>query len=60
MVRLGRVVAAADRCERPPWSRVAVDGGFYDQAHLIREFRALVGLTPAEAHRERAVQRHAE
>lgn len=28
------------------WSRVAAEAGYYDQAHLIAEFRALVGLTP--------------
>lgn len=32
----------------PAWAQVAVDSGFYDQPHLINEFRALCGLTPAE------------
>jgi AraC-like DNA-binding protein len=27
---------------------VAAAGGFYDQAHLVNEFRALCGLTPAQ------------
>lgn len=27
---------------------LAVDGGFYDQAHLFNEFRALCGLSPTE------------
>ncbi|HUG41130.1 MAG TPA: AraC family transcriptional regulator [Longimicrobiales bacterium] len=58
LVRLGRAIMAADRHgARPPWSRLALRAGFYDQAHLIREFRALTGLTPAEAHLERAAQR---
>lgn len=30
------------------WSAVAADLGFADQAHLIREFGALAGLTPVE------------
>lgn len=29
-----------------PLSSVAVDHGFYDQAHFIREFKAVVGMTP--------------
>ena len=30
------------------WSAVAADLGFADQAHLIREFGALAGVTPVE------------
>jgi len=30
------------------WSEFAVDAGYYDQAHLIREFRQLAGMTPVE------------
>lgn len=31
---------------QPAWADVAVDAGFYDQAHLANEFRALCGLSP--------------
>ncbi len=30
----------------PDWANVAASSGYYDQAHLIAEFRDLVGLTP--------------
>jgi AraC-like DNA-binding protein len=30
-----------------------VDGGFYDQSHLINEFQALCGLTPEQFLRRR-------
>lgn len=33
------------------WAEVALDGGFFDQAHLANEFRALCGCTPAEYRR---------
>jgi len=32
----------------PDWAEVAVDHGYYDQSHLVNEFRALCGLTPTE------------
>ena len=40
------------RRSRPPWTVVAADHGFYDQAHMIREFRDFCGCTPAEFVRE--------
>lgn len=32
----------------PAWAEVALEGGFYDQSHLVNEFRALCGVTPTE------------
>ncbi|HLT66569.1 MAG TPA: helix-turn-helix transcriptional regulator [Microbacterium sp.] len=54
-IRLQRAVrmAAASR----DWSRIAADAGYYDQAHLITDFRNLVGLTPT-AFLKRASERH--
>lgn len=31
---------------KPRWPDVAIAAGYYDQSHLVNEFRALVGLTP--------------
>lgn len=32
----------------PRWNELALEGGFYDQSHLVNEFRALSGLTPGQ------------
>ena len=34
--------------EMPQWAQVAHAAGFYDQSHLVNEFRALCGLTPQQ------------
>lgn len=38
------------------WRRIATDAGYYDQAHLISDFRELVGVTPG-AYLRRAIAR---
>jgi AraC-like DNA-binding protein len=38
--------------ERPDWARLAIDLGFYDQAHMGAELKALTGLTPRQFGRE--------
>jgi hypothetical protein len=30
------------------WATLALDCGYYDQAHLIAEFKEFTGLTPTE------------
>lgn len=30
------------------WPKVAVDAGYFDQVHLIRDFRAFSGMTPLD------------
>lgn len=38
------------------WAEVACEGGYYDQSHLVHEFRRLAGLTPTEYRPVRADQ----
>jgi transcriptional regulator GlxA family with amidase domain len=53
--RLRRVAAARRALKQSralPSAGLAVDLGYYDQAHLIRDFSAVVGMTP-EVYRRR-------
>lgn len=38
----------ADQGQPPPWSEVAAQGGYADQAHLCRETREITGHSPTE------------
>ncbi|WP_024875056.1 helix-turn-helix domain-containing protein [Saccharomonospora piscinae] len=42
--------------ETPDWSAFALEHGYSDQAHLVREFRAHCGLTPVAYVRRRGEQ----
>jgi AraC-like DNA-binding protein len=47
--RVRRFQAVVERVhgrERVGWADVALAAGYYDQAHLVHEFRAFTGLTP--------------
>ncbi len=46
--RLQRTIVLVGHRNRVDWPEVALAGGFYDQAHLINEFRCLIGITPTE------------
>ena len=47
IVRFQRALAAARSSLTPAWSGIATAVGYADQAHLIAEFRAFSGVTPA-------------
>jgi AraC-like DNA-binding protein len=52
--RFQRVLALTARSPTPHWPRVAQACGYFDQAHLIRDFHAFAGLTPAQYVRRRS------
>lgn len=54
LARLQAMVRTLREETEPDWARLAADGGFYDQSHLIHEFRDLFGLTPG-AYRRLAI-----
>ncbi|HEY4223835.1 MAG TPA: helix-turn-helix domain-containing protein, partial [Myxococcota bacterium] len=55
VMRVQSLVRALDdvSCVAPSWADLAVAHGFADQAHLIRDVRALAGVTPTALLRER-------
>jgi AraC-like DNA-binding protein len=46
IARFERASGLAETQQPPDWARIAVECGFYDQSHLINEFRAFTGRTP--------------
>jgi AraC-like DNA-binding protein len=46
--RLHGTMRLLRRSQPPAWAELAAGAGFYDQSHLINEFRALCGLTPEQ------------
>src|SRR5262245_5413362 len=46
--RVAALAADAMRNGPPAWAGLAIDYGYADQAHPVRDFRDLTGLTPSE------------
>lgn len=46
VLRFRRACALAEGRGRPEWPGIAADAGYFDQAHLIRDFREFTGQTP--------------
>lgn len=48
LARMHGCLRTLRRRPAPDWADLALEGGFYDQSHLVNEFRALCGVTPTE------------
>jgi AraC-like DNA-binding protein len=46
VLRFGSLLPALVRQGPRDWAQVAAGGGYFDQSHLIHEFRRLAGITP--------------
>jgi len=46
LMRFHRALGAARKDARTGWAGIAAAAGYYDQAHLIAEFRTIAGVTP--------------
>ncbi len=51
--RFHRTVESLEKVHPVRWADLACDCGYYDQAHLIREFQEFAGASPAEYLRRR-------
>ncbi len=52
-LRITAAQLAADKTCTPDWAGIATMAGFFDQAHMIADFRSLTGTTPVIAHQRR-------
>jgi len=48
VVRFQRVLSQLDQCSAPNWTQLALNFGYFDQSHLIRDFLAFSGFSPAD------------
>jgi len=48
VMRFQNAVAAIELADDVDWAAIALQSGYYDQAHFINEFRAYSGFTPKE------------
>jgi AraC-like DNA-binding protein len=46
--RLHELIERFNAGDKPDWSQLALELGYFDQAHLINDFRSLVGFSPTE------------
>jgi len=46
--RLHELIERSHSGDEPDWSQLALELGYFDQAHLINDFRALTGYSPTE------------
>jgi AraC-like DNA-binding protein len=54
--RFQRALETVRQTAVPDWARLAADCGYYDQSHLIRDFRCFSNLSPTEYIRQRSEQ----
>lgn len=53
ILRFQRAIARASHGHRLDWTQLALDCGYYDQAHFAHDFRAFSGLSPTAYQRAR-------
>jgi transcriptional regulator GlxA family with amidase domain len=46
LMRLQTALEMSRRSGQPAWAETALAAGYFDQSHMVREFRELTGETP--------------
>jgi AraC-like DNA-binding protein len=54
IMRFQKVISAIENRESIRWSKIALESGYYDQAHFIHDFRLFSGFTPNEYMKRKA------
>jgi AraC-like DNA-binding protein len=54
LIRFERALRLAETSNRPDWAGIAFESGYYDQSHLINDFRSITGRTPGTFLQDRA------
>jgi AraC-like DNA-binding protein len=47
LLRFERARALTEEAANPDWTRIALEAGYYDQSHMINDFRLVTARTPA-------------
>ena len=48
IIRFQKAILEIEKAVPVHWSEIALQNGYYDQAHFIHEFRTYSGFTPGE------------
>lgn len=56
LLRHLNAIRLAEGTARPDWAGIAVEAGYTDQSHMIRDARAISGDSPARLHAERRAE----
>ena len=48
IMRFQKAICAIEKNKFIPWSQIALESGYYDQAHFIQDFKYFSGFTPGE------------
>lgn len=56
LMRFQKTIGMIETDPEPDWTRIALDAGFYDQAHFIHDFKIFSGFTPVDYLRRKSDQ----